>query len=106
MNSTAKRIFDSRTVTLAIVVSFCATSGLSIYSGDQIGMTLGSPSTTLIERASHFLMIAFQLWLYPLYWLCERFQIFGLHESIASSLVTAAFSAAILFPLVRLVSRH
>ena len=69
-------------------------------------MMIGNRSITLIERASHFLMLAFQLWLYPVYWFRERFPYFMLHDSIPSSLITAAFSAALLFALVQLMARR
>ena len=106
MNPSFQRCIDSRATSAIVIALFCAASALSIYSGDSLAMTVGSRSITFVERASHVLMLAFQLWLYPLYWFRERFPVFMLHDSIPSSLITAALSAALLFALFQLIARR
>jgi len=106
MNPSTVRFIDSRGTLVVVVALFCAGANLSIYSSDQIAMTLGTHPQNVFESASHFLMVAFQPWLYLLYWVLGIFHLFGPHRTISSSLLTALISGAVLFSLLRVVSRR
>ncbi len=106
MDSTNPFFIDSRVASAVVVVLFCAATALLEYSGNQIWGNCRQSRTERCRRSKRFRhgrlpIVAFVLfpWCGVLGYLGEGWDIVG--DALASSI-----SAALLFSLLRLLTRH
>jgi len=99
----AARVIDSRAFAAGIVLLFCVASGLVFDSDSLIAGRWGTRGVSIAESLSLKLSMTLQIYMYPLWGLRTGL---GLGQNMLTSLVLSVFSAAILFCLVRWVSRR